>query len=705
MMKKLLSLALVLLLLVPSVSARRASESGNIVYANGDPLWDTATFSVSGADHLVDGEGLKAEFFVTYPPLGRIVFGAVTPSRFTYECKIIFDGIASERSFLSLALAEDADGGAYLFSVYPDGKVYFEKYDGGTNFKPLASSAMDISLEEGKEYAFKLVSNEGTLHFFINGRCVIECAYPEYGSEKNVGIFAKGVSLHVKSVGLYDRAEDLVSINDTFNTDIRVPDISCTAMPVLIANDADGIMEDPEIRPAVIHFNVKTENGTLVSERGDGDVLPLAERVNAVKDRAVMMFSVSDVESAEALSRAIRKERWNGCTVISRSPQLVRLVAENNQYAISGIDLSREDGITGADDVLPLLLQSDSNIVVLSESQATMELVAELSRRLITVYVKCGNTVSNALNAAYKGADGIIISDTHGMDSAFSSLGSGAVLRAPELVIRTEGTKQELDGELASHADAIYTEADGDLERLISVLCVREEPRMLYARITDGLEVSKAAALVDAYGMSDRVVFFSDDADTVKALASEGYLTAFVMNGEELFEVTGIAASSGCAIACDSGSDKDAMRARGISVFDMSSVRTEEEGAEFSARRLEASLDDANRIIASLISYSGEEISVTADIGFVRIYGDVTVSGDYLEGEGSAVLTYTYMGKKYCTAPVNVGQVEEESEGGGGPAVRNDPTKLIITASVLAAAIGIAIFFFSIKKRGRKADA
>ena len=682
------------------LAAETAAEpEEGYIYENGVDAWQEDSLIIykeNGSVLLQDGDML-IDCPAEYPPLTEVIFGAEPSDRFTYTCNVSVNKILSQSSFISLILGFESETECLLLSLYPNGRVCLEKRVGEYEYIPLAEGYSGLPLNTEGAFELSAVSDDGTLHFFVAGKCVLEAALPHFAGQGNVGICGKGISCRVHEVSFTHTAGDLVSINDTLENDVYLPKTGINSPPVIIVNDSHGLtLEKGKARGAFIQFSVEEREGVLCSVSENEVIGALKDRVEAVRNLAFLSFVVNGKTEAQLLADFIKKEKLNGVTVISREADI--LDTFDFGLTLKAVEITSKDALSA----VSLCRESGARTAVISKD-VSKDAVRKMKALGINVWIKCGDTAVSALECAALGADGIIVSGAGGALSAFGAVRRDVLTHIPVALYMGQTIEDALAAASEGFDGAVIkTGTDGTaLTAVLEAFCTEYPDFVLYLEHSGSTE--ELWREVCDCGMENSAVFVSDDMLEISKAAALGLFTLY--NGEELTltEAVSCAAGYGCAVSRGEGGELYSYLGNmGVSVIEAPAAQAE--APHGGILYLDASLDDANRITATAVYRNGRREGVTVN-GCISYYGSVAISGDYLDGEGTAAVYIDLDGTLLVSSPVNVGEVTSEGEDKKPDDVKEpvDISVFIISGSLVILVIGLVIAAISVKK-GKRGD-
>ena len=461
MFKRIFCLLLTLALLsAAGVSAVTDAETVTVFFEadfddNELPGKTDVTFGDDGYIYA-DDKMMIFEASDTYPPVTTVLFPYKTgDGGFLYECDVKVESHLSGGSWFALCFGAVNEDYLYQFTLRcgggSDGVAMMYK-KGGSSWKNLESVSVDELIAKGAadpgkfidgqiaddaEFHLSVAVNGGAAYGYIDGALVIECR-AENGAKGLVGLNGRGVSLAADNVKISDQIPPEARSAASFGASLYEPDSGVLRLPLIIERDKNGLKEytEEDKRPGALMMTVKPSGGVLHCYDGATDLGTLEERIGSLGGLMLPVLYVTDAQSAEMLASYVTDSEVKDAFVVFSRSSFSEQFRENG-YIRSVMDLSSRDMIDVAE-TYNVLYSNGLRIVMLSEKAADPETVAELHKRLISVWVVSPSGALNGLEAAVNGADAVITPDPIGLIGVFESM-KELTLLGPEVVISDGG--------------------------------------------------------------------------------------------------------------------------------------------------------------------------------------------------------------------------------------------------------------------------
>lgn len=376
-------------------------------FSNTDALNELTVKLRDGEVYSENGE-LFISGAIEYPPSTRVIFPFECESDFSLSVDV-YVGEESGAAQTAVFFGGGNDGGEYkLILSQQDGKVELcAAYCVNEEEFTVLSRAQTVQEDV---LGLEIIVSEGALYVSVDDVPVIECAAP-YASSGAVGVEARAVTSSFDNVSIKNGMADTVKASDSYNTAVYVPATGIVSPPVVIEKDnAKNESYDINIkREAITVFEVKMSDGGLAVFSGTQMLGTLAERMELSKGLTVPAFSVSDAESAAALSAFLSDSGMKDGFVISAKDEYIKTVVDDNPLIRGVIDASSSIAVN-TDDLYKKARSAGCNTVILPQRSVNADTVKALRAVFLTVYAVCGekNTNSDIYTCLASGCDGIV---------------------------------------------------------------------------------------------------------------------------------------------------------------------------------------------------------------------------------------------------------------------------------------------------------
>lgn len=648
---------------LPGLDAPDSLNSSDILYEN-DFSSDTAldgcevTFGDGGSIYCADGE-LVFKASDTYPPISSIMFPSTDGKGCTFEFDLTVYDMLSGTGWVSLMFGGRDANAAYQFTLRPNAALSdsmefsYRKSSYSWDVLKQRSLSSVISADIISPELFDsdmLLKADSTLHVllavsdtaayaYINGARVLSCGVAVKNG--SFGICSRGLRMKIDNVRVSGSLPELSEPADDFDKELYTPDTGIISAPVVLQLDSSSASAytADSARAAITVFPVLSVGSALYSGESLSASRLLSERETLFKGLTIPAYSVNDAQTASLLAEYISDNAVYDAFVISRNITFLQTAIADNEYVRGVYDCSHISTPDVAS-VVCTLRTVGVGVVVLPQS-ADASLIRTFQNRMLTVWVKCFDTVS-AYSAASLGCDGVIVSDGEGLISLFESTTEPTVMRFPcvisnrgETSAAPENTLRAFTTAAAYGADAVmtdvrltkdgtavlsYTDTTDAYEEVLSIvgstltelealLCTDETAReadrittlealfdaaaneysslVLYLRLCDtsvGL-LDGVLALSAEYGITDRtVIVTSDDGVAAKASANgagvvyTGGMVSYVSSGSVCRAVEALSETGGTLAVSSSITSGELIRLQAAGIR---AYLTSADGAEF----------------------------------------------------------------------------------------------------------------------------
>lgn len=564
------------------------------------PSGSDVTFGDDGLIYAENGV-LNFEASDTYPPVSTVLFPYdVSLDEYIYECGVTLNGKSSGNCWFSLCFGAVNSDILYQFTVKidagdEDGVSLLYK-NGVSSWKTISSASISgfvgengidplkfsgNTLNDGAELKLAVAVKDGMAFGCIDGVMVVEGSLPaaRYG---RTGISGRGVIILADNVKVSSKIPPEVTATDSFSSDLYVPDTGIIEAPTVIQRDRMTLpaYTSGKQRPAVIMATVKVSENKLHAYDGAVDLGELDTRKELFSGLVIPAFYVSDDTAAKMLSEFTEQRYVYDCFVIVSKAQLAENF-KNNKYIRVVLDMSSRDRASYSD-ISGTLYSNGMKTVILSEAAANADMIYELHKRLITVWVSGTAGVESLLMSAVNGADAVVTSETTELLSMFEKVKETVVMRR-QVVISDGGdgaaaynntlkavlsaldsgvsavrlcVRSTKDGEAVLHKDELTSDmsdslliSDSTLTELKeltfndkrmsssdSITTLQELFEAVYKEYPDAVfhfdaddekTLSSVTKLMKEYDMTYRCVILSDNAAVLRASAAGGIASAY----------------------------------------------------------------------------------------------------------------------------------------------------------------------------------
>ncbi len=457
MIKKFISAALCLIMILPLFAYAEQSGGSNVIYRadfdnNELPPGSDVTFGDDGFIFAEKGR-LVLEASDTYPPVSTVLFPyEVKSDEYMYECEVTLDSALSGECWFSLCFGAVNDNILYQFTLKhgccsEDG-VSLQYKNGASSWKTLCFASLNeyigeggidpdkfsgAAIKPGAEFTVAVAVKEGMAIGCIDGIAVIEGGIPANRCGR-IGLNGRGVNVSADNLTVSSFVPSWVSAADSFSASLYTPDTGIVGAPAVIQRDRLSlpIYTVEKQRPSAVLMTVREAGGALHGYDGAVDLGELETRIMGISDLALPAFYVSDASDAAKLSSFIDEHGLNDCFVIVSKASLLSEF-KSNRYLRTVLDMSSRSGVSGAE-ISSLLYSNGCRTVMLSETAADKDTVYELHRRLITVWVSGTAGVDSLFDSAVNGADAIVTSEAPALLSVFEKVGDTALMRRKTVI-------------------------------------------------------------------------------------------------------------------------------------------------------------------------------------------------------------------------------------------------------------------------------
>ncbi len=292
---------------------------------------------------------------------------------------------------------------------------------------------------------------------------------------------------------------------------VNCPTVICNG-PASLAN-INTLINDSVTSSILLDLRLK--GSVLCAYSGLREVGALSDVISAASGKLIMMFNISDADTASALASYISQNKIEDLNVVSDNIALLqsfRALATKTRASLRINDISIADPYAVAQAANRAYCMS----VIIPQSAAAKDAVEKIQGRMLGVFVVCDDTAAGMHKAITSGANGIITGDPEGLYKA-SRIYDSPTLTRRSFVIGHRGIPSlSPENTMASYRMAVeeygadMVETDVYLTKDGHVIILHDTT---FSRTTD---IKETTALADS-------VF--TDAGTTRAACTPGKLT------------------------------------------------------------------------------------------------------------------------------------------------------------------------------------
>ena len=734
-------------------------------FSNTESLNDI-TVQLNGGEVYTENGVLTVVGTVEYPPSTRVLFPFECTAEFLYEVDISFGGSDYDSAEFGLFFGFDGEN-EYKLAVRKNGsKTLFELsyWQKNESFTVLSSRELDC----GTEFRLQLASADGELCVNAGDKTLLLCGAP-YPTVGRVGVHARLVTARFDNVSIKNGKPNVKKISDSYNTAVYVPKTGIVSPPVVIERDnaKNGQYDVNMKRQAITVYDVKLTGGVLSVFSDDKILGKLEDRLKLSKGLTVPAFSVSDEQTAAALSAHLIQYGIKDAFVISAKEENINIVTAANPLVRGVIDASSSITVNPFD-LYERAKKAGCNTVILPQRSVNANTVNALRSVFVTVYAVCGekSTNSDIYTCLSSGCDGIIgdadaiisymesfedmthfgipLSVSFGGDELTAPLNSlSAVMSAAQngsdaiqvdVCITDDGCAVLSAGDETAYLNqnvSIYATTISELKKLHytdkripgeTIATLSEVLKHLknaypdvvvYTRLSDDRAFTADAVNASAaeYGMESRVVILTEKRSVAK-YANTSLKTGASCTGKVY---TPLNADSNTAVCCIETETRNVNTAyfpqntkltREFLYYALSRGITVVKNDTREIKSLEVQKDGDGRVTVSAEKKDGTVYDVTDKAEFVTVSGTPIFHEGCVSGQGVFAMRVPFADGYVYTRSISAQKIEQSEETTAEPDEKENDTnimKYIIIAGCAVMVAGGLIFFGVLKRSSFKA--
>ena len=698
-----------------------------------------------------------------YPPLTSVLFPFDCEDDFSFSFTVSVPDGSSDNGWCTAVFGQkDAS----------DHKLTFEKNKENIDVA-LSYCAEEGSFEKLADATFPL-ADVIDVNITVNGMiaCVsineepaLMCVLQHSASGK-CGFGAKGGTALFDDVEIKNGKFEAKKASSEYEKELYIPKSGIASMPAVVQFDDQNAKEysSDKKREAVSIYDVHLEEGKLCVYSKGKNIGTLEERMALKGNFTVPAFYVSDSVCANALGEWIKEKKIKDATVISKTPEFIKIAKGENNFVRGIVDNS--DSITvNIKELCKKAIEADCNTVMLSQRSATAKNVRMLKSVFVNVYALCeGDKDSDIYACLSSGCDGIvgnadkiityaekisdkaffgyspIISDggdtstapANTMTAILKAASNGADIVQTDVCITSDGCAVLYDSdttELLTETVSIYSTSVGELNKLtykdervnegiptlsdvLKAVRISYPELVIHVRLSDDRKLTAQAvnkAAVDN-GMQDRVVILTQS-ETVDGYVKQKLevgvncvkdiiLPSTLTNNEKIYYIEAALNDLNSAYRQIEELDAEFL----YYAFARGVTVVSDSVREIASINCER--EPSGKIKVSGVSSDGSVSVLTQKAELVPISGDIKLESGYVTGSGVFAVRVPLADGVYLYSKSI--SVDEAQKNNGDVTLPDDEEdteiiKYVVFGSCGVMVIGGLVFFGVLKKRAFKA--
>ena len=339
---------------------------------------------------------------------------------YTIEADMTFMAASDSARWASIMYRiQNEDRPYYQFAVRQDSTatngVEFAVMTASGSWDVRETASFDEKMEYGATHHLKLTITGERVKQWIDGEELIFTDKATDLTAGDIGLQSNNVTVRFDNLTVRLNPEPLPELPKPENNYAQVKTLNenLVSAPTVIVDslasldDADALIND-DVTSSVM-LKVELEDGELVCYSGETRLGSLADVVGKLYGKLILLLELDDADTANALAAYIDENKLEDLQVASTDRDLLRSFRDQATTTRASLILDQETlTLEDAYEAVGNTNIAKAKNIIIRQSAATKEIVEEMQRRLMSVWVLSDDTVVGQFKAIQSGANGVI---------------------------------------------------------------------------------------------------------------------------------------------------------------------------------------------------------------------------------------------------------------------------------------------------------
>ena len=370
---------------------------------------------------------------------------------YTIEADMTFMAASDSARWASIMYRiQNEDRPYYQFAVRQDSTatngVEFAVMTASGSWDVRETASFDEKMEYGATRHLKLTITGERVKQWIDGEELIFTDKATDLTAGDIGLQSNNVTVRFDNLTVRLNPEPLPELPKPENNYAQVKTLNenlVSAPTVIVDNlasldDADALIND-DVTSSVM-LKVELEDGELVCYSGETRLGSFADVVGKLYGKLILLLELDDADTANALAAYIDENKLEDLQVASTDRDLLRSFRDQATTTRASLILDQETlTLEDAYEAVGNTNIAKAKNVIIRQSAATKEIVEEMQRRLMSVWVLSDDTVVGQFKAIQSGANGVITGEPEQLGN-LAEIFTGRTITRRSFIIGHRGT-------------------------------------------------------------------------------------------------------------------------------------------------------------------------------------------------------------------------------------------------------------------------
>lgn len=201
-----------------------------------------------------------------------------------------------------------------------------------------------------------------------------------------------------------------------------------------INSESDLIKSLNTVRPATTLVNI---NSNLdIVDTNNNNIISTIEFIKEIEGKTIPAFRTNDLETAVSLVTLLETELVKDFYLFTETSEIILKARENYYYTRGVLEFNFDETKTNLEETDLINIRNNANkaqatAIIIPNEYISYENVRYLQKRLITVWTKTNNELSQNYNAILSGANGILTNNFNDIFEIYQDFPENSVIRKP----------------------------------------------------------------------------------------------------------------------------------------------------------------------------------------------------------------------------------------------------------------------------------
>lgn len=370
---------------------------------------------------------------------------------YTIEADVTFMQASNSARWASIMYrVQDQDKPYYQFAVRQDATatngVEFAAMTAGGAWDVRETASFTGKMDDGLTRHFKVTATGNRVKQWIDGKELIFTDKAADLSTGDIGLQSNLVTVRFDNLTVHLNPEALPDLPKPENDYAMVKSLSdnLVSAPTVIASGLTGL-DDAEAKMAdavtsSLMLRAEREEDGLALYSGEARLGGIQDCMDQLYGKTLLLIELDDAETADALAAYIEENRLEDLQVAGTDGELLREFRAKAPATRASLMLDAET-LTRAQaaDAVGAANRANAKNIILKQSAANKEVVEQMQRLLLSVWVVSDDTATGLFRAVQSGANGVITAEPARL-AALAECFTGRTLTRRSFIIGHRGT-------------------------------------------------------------------------------------------------------------------------------------------------------------------------------------------------------------------------------------------------------------------------